>query len=139
MKKKIKKKYFIFKKKTIEMTNFRYDERAIRALNALERELLSQETLVPPKKKPKAEAADSNFAKYHNLLREIAVNYAMHTPREFPDKRVERDYLTIRLKIYHRLDMSPPERTADETEEECARKLALLEKEFEKMKVRTRL
>lgn len=119
------------------MTTVKYDRHAIFKLQFIEYDLLSAETLVPPKSTPVVETDNgSNFTKYHGLLRDVAEKYAMFTPAKFSDPRIEMDYLTWRVKFFHRLDTSTPTRTAADTEEECGRKLALLQKFFTEIKRR---
>lgn len=107
------------------VSTFRYDAKKLRVFNILSFEVLSKETLVPPKPKPTDERG-TKFAAYYALLKLIAEDYAAQTPSEMIDREIEADYMRMRIKIFYKLDLSPARNLPVETEEECARKLELL-------------
>jgi hypothetical protein len=98
----------------------------LRVFRHIEFEVLSHETLVPPKL-ARADERGTKFAAYYALLTRIATDYAAQTPSKMVDAEIERDYLMMRIKIFHKLDTGAIRNLPTESEQECARKLSLLE------------
>lgn len=116
----------------------KFDETALRVFNMVQFEILSSQK-INPEKREKVDKRGTNFEKYHALLAELAEKYAVHTPSKFSDAEIERDFLRLRVKLFYNLDATPVRELPSETEEECARKLRLLQEFAVKIKRRAAL
>jgi hypothetical protein len=89
---------------------------------------------------PKTVAEQSEpFNIYHSLLLHVATKLAAHAPTRWDDSAVETDYLEMRVRVFHQLELTSIKRKAGDTDAECARKARILQQFVNQMKQSAKL